>query len=324
MTTGMLLGKFMPPHNGHLYLARFAQNYVDDLTIVVGTLKDEPIPGELRHQWMTELFPDANVVHLAEELPQHPDEHPDFWQLWHDALMSVLPHKPDYVFAGEDYGAPLAKALGAEFIPSNMGRGIIPTSGTDIRTHPFENWDYIPDIVRPYFVKRVCIVGPESTGKTTLAEKLADYFETVNVPEYAYTLISQNKKQNKELCLNDIEKIAHAQLSSENALARQANKVLICDTNMKTTEIWSETLFQTCPNWISEKAKQQKYDLYLLMDTDADWVDDLHRVNPETQVEHMRTWEDFLEQGQTPYQKLSGSWDEKFERAKECVQAALI
>src|SRR5687768_9683832 len=78
--SGMLLGKFMPPHLGHVYLCEFARSYVRDLTIIVGTLPSEPIPGELRYAWMKELFPDVRVVHLAEELPQYPHEHPDFWQ----------------------------------------------------------------------------------------------------------------------------------------------------------------------------------------------------------------------------------------------------
>ena len=78
----MVLGKFLPPHLGHVYLIEFAREYVDDLSVVVGTLRAEPIPGELRFLWMRELFPDVRVVHLTDENPQHPEEHPEFWRIW--------------------------------------------------------------------------------------------------------------------------------------------------------------------------------------------------------------------------------------------------
>src|SRR3954464_12879435 len=112
MSTGMLLGKFMPPHLGHVYLVEFAQRFVDHLTVVVCSLPSEPIPGSLRFAWMRELFPAANVVHLTDDLPQEPCQHPDFWQLWHDSLLRVVPGRPDFVFASEDYGWKLAEVLG--------------------------------------------------------------------------------------------------------------------------------------------------------------------------------------------------------------------
>src|SRR5687768_3004351 len=93
-STGMLLGKFLPPHDGHVYLIEFARNYVAQLTVVVCSLQREPIAGALRYQWVRELFPDVNVVHLTDEIPQKPSEHPDFWQIWRDALMRVLPGRP--------------------------------------------------------------------------------------------------------------------------------------------------------------------------------------------------------------------------------------
>ena len=80
--TGMVLGKFHPPTLGHRYLVDFARHYVRDLTVVVGTLRREEIPGELRFRWMREMFPDVRVVHLTDENPQYPAEHPDFWDIW--------------------------------------------------------------------------------------------------------------------------------------------------------------------------------------------------------------------------------------------------
>ncbi len=186
MTTGMLLGKFLPPHLGHVYLVEFARNFVDRLTVVVCSLQREPIPGIRRYEWMRELFPFDNVVHLTDELPQEPAEHPDFWALWRAALQRVLPSRPDYIFASEAYGKPLAEVLGGRFVPVDPGRAVVPCSGTAVRTDPMTQWDYLPRCVRPWFVRRVVVFGPESTGKTTLARRLAEHFHTVCVPEYAH------------------------------------------------------------------------------------------------------------------------------------------
>jgi cytidyltransferase-like protein len=78
-TTGLIIGKFLPPHTGHQYLIDFARNWVDRLTVLVCSLAAEPIPGAMRHAWMREMFPAVNVVHVEDENPQEPHEHPDFW-----------------------------------------------------------------------------------------------------------------------------------------------------------------------------------------------------------------------------------------------------
>ena len=316
-TTGMLLGKFMPPHMGHITLANFAKNFVDELTIVVGSLKDEPIKGELRYQWMSDMFPNVNVVHLTDENPQYPEEHPDFWKIWHDSLMCVLPSKPDYVFAGEEYGLPLAQTLGAEFIPSNMGRSIIPVSATMIRNNPIKNWEYIAPAARPYFLKRISIVGAESTGKTTLAENLAKHFDTVHVPEYAYSYI---KTYGKDLTHEDFQKIAKGQAATEVALAEGARGILICDTDLIMTEIWAEELLGKS---ITLQKKAQ-YDLTLLLDDDADWRDDVHRYETTDRKAMTDKCEALLKKQGRPYVKISGDWDKRKSQAISEISKILI
>jgi len=107
-TKGLVIGKFMPPHKGHVYLTEFANNYVDDLTIFVDFLTSQPIPGMLRKQWMSEMFPSATVKHSFKDLPQYPEEHPDFWEIWRDSLLEATGGPVDYLFASEDYGVKLA------------------------------------------------------------------------------------------------------------------------------------------------------------------------------------------------------------------------
>ena len=188
--------------------------------------------------------PRARVLHLTDENPQYPHEHPDFWQIWHDSIRRLVPEGPDYVFASEDYGFKLAEVLGASYIPVDHGRELVPISGTELRTAPLKNWKYLPPCVRPYFVRRVCIVGSESTGKSILAQRLARHFHTVHVSEYARGLISLRGDQvDREV----FPLIARGHAASEQALARQAFKVLFCDTDLIITTIWSEVFFQDCP-----------------------------------------------------------------------------
>jgi NadR type nicotinamide-nucleotide adenylyltransferase len=320
-TTGMVLGKFMPPHLGHLYLTEFAQSYVDDLSIVVGTLPTEPIDGALRYRWMRELMPNARVIHLDEVLPQDPSEHADFWGLWERALRRVLPAQPlDYVFASETYGHRLAEVLGAEFVPVDQARSVVPVSGTAIRERPLESWSFLPPLVRPYFAKRICVYGPESTGKSTLAAYLARELETVHVPEYARTLIEMKRG---EVTLEDIERIARGQMASEEALARRANRVLVCDTDLITTTIWSHVLFGECPEWIREEAVRRTYDLYLLCDVDVPWVDDVVRYLPQERRSFFERCRAELEARGRPYVEIRGDWDARQRRALEAVRALL-
>jgi NadR type nicotinamide-nucleotide adenylyltransferase len=266
---------------------------------------------------MRELFPFANVIHLTDELPQDPSEHPQFWTLWRESLQRVLPHPPDYVFASENYGEPLAGVLSAEFIPVDLTRTAVPMSGTAIRTQPMKYWDFLPRCVRPYYLKRVCVFGPESTGKSTLTAQLATRFQTAYVPEYARTLI---EFQQGEIRLEDMERIARGQIAAEESLARNGRRVLICDTDPLTTTIWSDVLFGTCPPIVQELAQQRTYDLYLLLDVDVPWVNDIVRYRPDERhafFDHCRAE---LEKRERKYVVVSGDWAKRFEIAVEAVQ----
>lgn len=317
MTTGMVLGKFLPPHLGHVYLCEFAKNYVDDLAVVVGTLKSEPIPGALRHRWMSELVPGARVLHLAEELPQDPSEHPEFWRLWREALRRVLPWRPDYVFASESYGAPLARELGASFVPVDLSRSAVPVSGTRIRENPMAHWDYLPRCVRPHFAKRVCVFGPESTGKSTLARELAARFKTVWVPEYARAHL---EAQGGAIAAGDIPKIARGQRAAEEALARDANRVLVLDTDLLETTIWSDVLFGSCPDDVRAEAERRSCDLYLLTDVDVPWVKDSVRYLPDDRRSFFERCRRALEERKRRFITLSGSWEKRSADAAAAVE----
>ena len=135
MTTGFLLGKFLPLHRGHMHLIETAQKHVDHLTVLVCSLHREPIPGELRYRWVCDLFPHVSVQHFSEDIPQYPHEHPDFWNIWRVVIRRYVPVGPDYVFTSEHYGDKLADILGARHVCVDLPRALFPVSGSAVRAY---------------------------------------------------------------------------------------------------------------------------------------------------------------------------------------------
>jgi NadR type nicotinamide-nucleotide adenylyltransferase len=315
----MVLGKFLPPHNGHVHLCQAAQRMCDELVVVVGSLKAEPIAGEQRVAWMRELVPGAQVVHLAEELPQLPEQHPEFWRLWRESLTGLV-GKIDRVFSSDEYGMRLATELGATWIPIDPGRETFAISGTAVRADPMRTWDAIPRCVRAYYAKRVSVFGPESTGKSTLAAALAKAFGTIHVPEFARAyLVSRGAV----LTRADMDVIGQGQIAVEDASAGGANRVLFCDTDPLATVVWCEAMYGEAPAWLREQAMARRYALTLLCDVDLAWEDDLVRYLPHDRPEFFARCEAILRAAGRRYAIVRGTGDTRTEVARAAVAKML-
>lgn len=330
---GLVFGKFMPPTNGHLYFINFAKQSCRKLTIIVCSLPTEPIPGEQRYKWMKELFPDANVVHHYVNIQQEPNGPNDeaFFQLWRDSIYKHCPgEKFDALFASEPYGYKMADVLGTKFIPVDVKRDLVQISGTEMRKNPLQFWEHLHPSVRPYFLKRVALVGPESTGKSTLTQNLADFFYTVSVAEYARNMLADFSTNmpgydQSQPTIKDISTIARGQMASEDSLARQANRIMFCDTELGTTQYWSNFYFKECPTWIKKAAEERKYDLYLLLDPrgiESSYVDDPQRPMPnlEDRIAMFDWWKEKLVKEGRPFAVIDGdNWQSRFQKAVGAV-----
>ena len=273
VSRGFLLGKFMPPHVGHQLLGDVAGALVDELTILVCWLPDDPIPGALRLAWMRELFPNARVLGHDAVVPQTPHEHPDFWPIWRDIVRRAHPEPIDHVFASEAYGARLAAEVGACFHPVDPQREAAPVSATAIRADPWGCWAYLPPPVRAYYARTICLHGPESVGKSTLARQLAAHFDTLHAPEYGRTWCDQF---GMDLTDADLVAIARTQDALATSLRRRCNRRLILDTDPLMTAVWSDMLLGHRDPWFAQWRGHA--DLYLLLESDLPWVDDGTRV----------------------------------------------
>ena len=261
-TTGFLLGKFLPPHRGHQYLIEFARSYVDRLTVLVCTIEQEPIPGRLRYQWMGEAFPGVDLVHHSDDIPQAPEEHPQFWDIWRASIRRHVPGRIDYVFASEDYGARLAAELDARFVPVDCERRNVPVSGRAIRQDPMAHWDELLPPVRPYYLKRVCV------GDSALAHALAARFRTACVHAYDGGALGDARPPRDH---DALMRLFRGQMAAEDALARQANRVLLCEADALTMAAWSEAQLGSCPPAIAAAVEERRFDLYLFAEGDGPW-----------------------------------------------------
>jgi len=318
--TGLVLGKFLPPHLGHQFLLDFAASYVSDLTVLACSLAREPIPGDLRAAWVAEMCPRARVIHVADENPQEPHEHPDFWPIWIDTIRRRVPAGPDCVFTSEAYGDELARRLGARHVPVDRARELVPISGTRLRERPLEHWSYLPPAVRPYFVKRVVIFGPESTGKTTLARDLARHYGTAWVGEYARGYIDHHGGR---FGPEDFPRFVRGQHAAEDAMARQANRVLVCDTDALTTAIFYRIFYGSASDALVAAADSRRYDLYLVLDVDVPWVPDAQRERAGDRPALRDLYLAELRARGRPHVLISGNWRERFAAACNAVDRLL-
>lgn len=175
-------------------------------------------------------------------------------------------------------------------------------------------------IQKPINLVKVVLFGPESTGKTTLSKQLARHYNTVWTPEYAREYLQKKWNNERKTCeASDLIPIAIGQMRLENKLAKKADKVLICDTDLLETKVYSEEYYGGFVDEKLNKASlQNEYDLYLLTYIDTPWEEDDLRDRPEQRLEMFTAFENALKKNNKKYILLKGN---KETRLKEAVRA---
>lgn len=236
MTIGLVIGKFYPPHAGHQFLIETAVANSDQLYIIICHKVTETPSGELRQNWIAELYLDAKVILLLDDNYDSDDS-----ELWAKLTIDCIKNKPDVVFTSENYGTNYSHYLGCRHHLVDLDRLKFPISGTIVRADPYGNWRFLSKPVRRYYTKRVVIVGSESTGKTVLSQKLAAYFGVRFVSEVGREVSEErmiDATTDYHWSSQDFVEIATKQNEREDLCAENSNGMIICDTNSLATYIW--------------------------------------------------------------------------------------
>lgn len=167
--------------------------------------------------------------------------------------------------------------------------------------------------------KKIVVIGPESTGKSTLSKALAEELATAWVPEYARGYLEELDHDYIE---EDLIVIAKGQLKLEDELYEQALGFLICDTDLYVIKVWSEAKYGRCDDWILEEIAKRKYDLYLLTDIDMPWEDDPLREhpNPEERLYFFNIYKDIVASSGVPFEIVSGNPQERLKSSLDAIK----
>ncbi|WP_219134887.1 AAA family ATPase [Janthinobacterium sp. UMAB-60] len=323
---GLVVGKFCPLHLGHELLIQRATEGCEELLVVSYTRPEFPgLEPARRETWLRARFPRAVVVVLddarlaalcvarrvpARPLPHNDDEgdaHRHFmgWLCW-----TVLDLPVDAVFSSEDYGPGFARVLERHYasgpvahVSVDQARTLVPVSGTRVRQDPQAHSAFLSPVVRADFVTRVCVLGGESSGKTTLAAALAAHFDTGWVAEYGRELW---ESQDGILHYDDLLKIGREQLRREAQAAMAAQRWLFCDTSPLTTYFYCVEMFGKAEQELARLA-EHRYELVLLCAPDFPFIQDGTRRDGDFRARQHAWYRDELARRGIAYVDVSGT-----------------
>ncbi len=172
---------------------------------------------------------------------------------------------------------------------------------------------------------KIALFGPESTGKTTLAKQLAEYYKTEWVPEYAREYLQEKWDKNQEICdVDDMLPIAYGQTKLENEYLLSANKYLFCDTNLMVTKVFSEVYYDYCDPLLDQAAREHEYDLFFLTDIDVPWEKDDLRDKAEGRESVFAVFKQSLIDNKKPFITLSGDKNLRLNKAISIIDDLAI
>ncbi len=174
--------------------------------------------------------------------------------------------------------------------------------------------------------KRVVVTGPESTGKTTLVAELAARFGARAVPEYVRVYLEglPPREPPSLVFYEEVETIARGQIAAEDEAAQAGGVLIICDTDLLSTRIYSDHYFGRCPEWIARAARTRRYDLHLLLDVDLPWAPDPMRDRPQGRREMLQAFEAELAAAGRRVVRVSGVGRVRFSMAEAAVVELLV
>ena len=314
-THGLTLGKYAPLHKGHQLVIDTAIEEMTDVSVIIYDAPEATgIPLNVRAGWIRALYPTVNVIE-AWDGPTEVGDAPEIKRAHEDYVLNVLKIRGiTHFFSSEFYGEHMSRALKAVDRVVDADRAAVPVSGTTVREDPFACRRYIDPLVYRDLIVNVAFLGAPSTGKTTLAERLAAEHETVWMPEYGREFW-ERKHVNRRLTLDQLVEIAEEHLRREDELLLQANRYLFTDTNAITTYMFSLYYHGMAAPRLAQLADQvvHRYDLMFVCDSDIPYDNTWDRSgDANRQVFQKQVVADLLVR-RLPFFVLRGSVDDRVE-----------
>jgi HTH-type transcriptional repressor of NAD biosynthesis genes len=332
MSNAIVLMTALVPTVGHKALIDFASHLnVDRVFVLVGALEREPIDGWSRaNALISEYAEHDNVVILPmfEELPQEPHEHPDFWNVWAEAVRrfireyDLIEVTADDVFvASELYGVDMARVLGCRFMPYNRYREVHQVKGSIVREDLLGNFSNILEPFQSNLIANYTLIGPESCGKTTMAKRLAAELNGWFLPEWAREYL---ETVGAEITHGKMEAIAEGQYALQQYGSTLRNKPFVFqDTDLiatygflKLSNMYDDFKLKR----LVEAGIYSNRTFYLLMNDAIPFEADQLRYGGDRRESDVEFWRQILEHRECSYAVVPyGTHEEQFEFCKQLI-----
>jgi NadR type nicotinamide-nucleotide adenylyltransferase len=320
-THGLTLGKFAPLHKGHQLVIDTALTEMDEVSVIIYDAPEStPIPLNIRSNWIKGLYPKVKVIE-AWDGPTEVGDTPEIKRRHEKYIIEQLKVSGiTHFYSSEFYGEHMSIALGAVNRLVNPARNVVPISGVKIRENPYLWREYISPTVYQDLVTNVVFLGAPSTGKTTIASKLAAEYKTVWMPEYGREYW-ENNQVDRKLSLEQLVEIAEGHLERENVLLCRANQYLFTDTNAITTFMFSMYYHKSAHNKLADLANlaRSRYDLVFLCDVDIPYDDTWDRSGDVSRKVFQKQIIGDLLSRKIPFIVLSGDVETRVAKVREIL-----
>ena len=320
MIKAFVFGKFLPFHKGHEAMMRFALSKADHVTVFICCSHQEHIAPATRKEWVAQTFEGNKQIkakvfcYNEDELPNSSVSSKEISALWAAVFKRELADC-SVLITSEPYGEYVASYMGIRHIVFDLNRAQYPVASTMIRNDLFTYWHYLPDAVKPFYIKKIVILGTESTGKSTLTKNLAEHLNCTAVDEAGRDLIANSN----DFEFKDLELVAAEHAKRITAAMSGVSPLLIIDTDIHITKSYAQFVFGTELIVTEEIYQANKADLYLYLDKEVPYYQDGTRLHEAERNAIDASHRNVLNQHQINFVEISGNWQERFDKAVAAI-----